>query len=269
MNLKHALLCTSLFFTVELFGQEKIDENLSVNFPRKPEIQEFSENIGTTKARLKAFYLNTEQQSLVVLRTALLDGNVEDNKPASSTAELKEIYENDIKSQINAMNKKGFLFLDSSRISIQNNISYRLKYTLTNQKSPGAESIILFINGIRYVFTYSKVNTFSKEDKDNFLNSISIANPQNISQIEQTENNETNWFSYGLYAVVLIGILIYFIRASKNQSKNGINLKAVYCPNCKTKQPFIRIPKNTSQTLYGGTTCSKCGTELDKYGNIV
>jgi len=79
---------------------------------------------------------------------------------------------------------------------------------------------------------------------------------------------QIDWFSYGLYAALAIEFIIYLRQASKKQSKYGINLKAVYCANCNMKQPFIRIPKNLSQTLYGGTTCSKCGTELDKYGNI-
>jgi len=269
MNLRHALFFTLLLISTELFGQYKIDNNVSVTFPTKPKTEDFSKDIGSSKANLKAFYVNTKEQSLIVLRTALLEDNVESNKPASSITELKEIYDNDVKSQIKAMTSKGFVFSESLKINIQNLEAYRLKYTLTNTKDPGAESIILFLNGIRYVFTYSKVSLFNKTDKDNFLNSIVVTNTPNILQIEPTKNSETEWFSYGLYAVVFIGLLIYFVRASKSQSNNGINLKAVYCPNCNTKQPIIRIPKNASQTLYGGTTCPKCGTELDKYGNIV
>ncbi|WP_343532972.1 hypothetical protein [Pedobacter sp.] len=86
---------------------------------------------------------------------------------------------------------------------------------------------------------------------------------------QRIEKEGTNWFLYGLYAVILIWFIIYIRKASKNQAKNGINLKTVYCPNCNEKQPFIRLPKNISQALYGGTTCPKCGTELDKYGNII
>jgi len=66
-----------------------------------------------------------------------------------------------------------------------------------------------------------------------------------------------------------LGAIIFFIQASKNKSKFGINLKRVYCPVCGTKQPVIRIPKNLDQTMYGGTTCPKCGAHLDKYGRII
>ena len=54
MNFRHALLLILLLFTIELFGQEKIDDNVSVTFPKKPETKEFSENIGSLKANLKA-----------------------------------------------------------------------------------------------------------------------------------------------------------------------------------------------------------------------
>jgi ssDNA-binding Zn-finger/Zn-ribbon topoisomerase 1 len=69
-------------------------------------------------------------------------------------------------------------------------------------------------------------------------------------------------------AVLSIGLAIWFIIAG-NKTKTGINLKRVYCPVCNTKQPRLRTPKNAQQFLYGGTTCPKCRTNLDKYGNII
>jgi len=64
--------------------------------------------------------------------------------------------------------------------------------------------------------------------------------------------------------------LLLFIRKSgKNKTKWGINLKRVYCPTCNTKQPFIRIPDSFSQAMRGGTTCPKCHTHLDKYGDMI
>ncbi len=64
-------------------------------------------------------------------------------------------------------------------------------------------------------------------------------------------------------------VLLFFIWKGKSQSKFGINLKRVICPVCKTKQPVIRMPHDLQQSLWGGTICPKCGTRLDKYGNII
>ena len=71
--------------------------------------------------------------------------------------------------------------------------------------------------------------------------------------------------------IIIIVIGIYFItlliigKYNKN-SKLGINLNRVYCPKCNLKQPIIRRPSNERETLYGGYTCEKCKTKMDKFG---
>jgi hypothetical protein len=70
-------------------------------------------------------------------------------------------------------------------------------------------------------------------------------------------------------AAVIFCVFIWMVRASKNKSKMGINLNKVYCPICNTKQPFMRMPANGEQFLYGGTTCPQCHTNLDKYGSVI
>ena len=48
--------------------------------------------------------------------------------------------------------------------------------------------------------------------------------------------------------------------------KMGMNLDGVSCPQCGKTAPKIRKPANARQFLWGGWSCSKCGTEMDKYG---
>ena len=71
------------------------------------------------------------------------------------------------------------------------------------------------------------------------------------------------------YATLPLALIVFFIIKSRNKSKFGLNFSRVYCPSCQTKQPIIRMPQNERQTLYGGWTCEKCKTEMDKYGQVV
>lgn len=71
------------------------------------------------------------------------------------------------------------------------------------------------------------------------------------------------------YLVIAVVLVIFFVKKSRDKSRMGINLKRIYCPNCNAKQPFIRVPKNERQALWGGHTCSNCGIEMDKYGGEI
>ena len=69
---------------------------------------------------------------------------------------------------------------------------------------------------------------------------------------------------------IVLGIIIWLNKMSKQKTKYGLNLsKRIYCSTCSTEQSIIRVPKNRNQILFGGFTCSVCQTELDKYGNEV
>ena len=50
-------------------------------------------------------------------------------------------------------------------------------------------------------------------------------------------------------AVLLVAAIFFFRKASKDQSKWGINLNSVYCPVCNTKQPVVRMPESVDQAM--------------------
>ena len=74
-----------------------------------------------------------------------------------------------------------------------------------------------------------------------------------------------------LLGLVALGVLV--LRDSiRGRGRWGINLKGLAgaeCPECDEPMPAVRVPKNLSQMLWGGWTCSECGCEVDKWGRRV
>ena len=71
---------------------------------------------------------------------------------------------------------------------------------------------------------------------------------------------------YGFSLGFIVFLVLLFIPKDSKYSHFGINLKRVFCPECGLKQPYIRSPKNERQLKFGGYTCQRCKTEIDKFG---
>ena len=53
------------------------------------------------------------------------------------------------------------------------------------------------------------------------------------------------------------------------KGKWGIPKSPSACSVCGTAPRPLRVPANKHQMLWGGWTCKKCGSELDKYGSVI
>jgi DNA-directed RNA polymerase subunit RPC12/RpoP len=77
----------------------------------------------------------------------------------------------------------------------------------------------------------------------------------------------------GLILICISGLLgagtLLVIYGTIAKNKWGLNLRPISCPRCNTPLSMIRRPQNIRQTLWGGWTCSNCGTEVDKWGREV
>lgn len=76
----------------------------------------------------------------------------------------------------------------------------------------------------------------------------------------------------GISLIIMILLLHFQSKIFKGEvtlfkgSKWGFNSAQVICPNCSSKQPKMRKPLNRRERLWGGYTCDKCGTAMDKWG---
>lgn len=76
-----------------------------------------------------------------------------------------------------------------------------------------------------------------------------------------------------LYFIVtiLIGVLAGKLiqRYWPATGKYGIPKTIKPCPSCGASPVLFRKPANRRQLIWGGWTCSKCGLELDRYGEPI
>jgi hypothetical protein len=75
----------------------------------------------------------------------------------------------------------------------------------------------------------------------------------------------------GIMTAVLTGSIvatIAIVMAIAASLQKQVNAKGG-CPKCGTPVPMFRNPKSLRQALWGGWTCSNCGTEMDRSGNQV
>ena len=59
-------------------------------------------------------------------------------------------------------------------------------------------------------------------------------------------------------AVATAAVLIIFI----------VFRKPVMCEKCGVEQPKMRKPENMDQAMWGGYTCTGCGSQLDGRGKL-
>jgi len=260
------LIIGLLLLNFPVYSQTKIDNFVNVKIPGEVQQKDFNES----NASVKSFYSNSKTESYFVMRMAVILNGEEVNILVENSSRLNEIYDQFIGSQIESMKNKGFLLLDSQKVKIKDYSAYKITYKTADSKKESAETILIYLNGVIYVFTYSKVDGYILKNKDNFQQAITINSAaQQITDTPKDSDNFSLVSKLIIYGIIALALIIFFVLKSREKSKFGINLKRVYCPVCQTKQPIIRKPANEREALWGGHTCINCNTEMDKYAKAI
>ena len=69
----------------------------------------------------------------------------------------------------------------------------------------------------------------------------------------------------GIISPLLIMVFAMVLQGRKVKKIND----AGGCPNCGTPVPSVRTPTSLRQFLWGGWTCEKCSTEMDRHGKEI
>ncbi|HJT75756.1 MAG TPA: hypothetical protein VJ739_01005 [Gemmataceae bacterium] len=73
-----------------------------------------------------------------------------------------------------------------------------------------------------------------------------------------------------IFAVLAVGLVLVIRDTVRGRGNWGINLKPPgACPECGEPVPVVRAPRSARQALWGGWTCTECGTEIDKWGKVI
>ena len=137
----------------------------------------------------------------------------------NSLTELNDFYKAQIDSQIQSMQRKDFHFADTTAIKIDEFIGYKISYQDSLSKRQNAESINLFINGVFYIATYSKVNEYNIENKNRFFQSIKITNSKELKQFEEPFNFKRNLLEL-LVSILTVIMVVYILKKLKKTTGN-------------------------------------------------
>lgn len=208
------LIFSILMFSEFLFSQTKIDENITVDFLNKPES---FENV-TKEAKLNVYYLNSKEESYVAMRVETLSNN----ELPKNIKELQKNYTILASEQLKSMAKKGLFLKDSTQIKLNGYVAYKLIFKEKNSEKESGESLIFYLNGITYVFIYSKVGSYNQINKEKFFKSIKINNHENLKQINESIDEPYNYWS-ALGKILLGGIFIFLaLKLIKIEKKRNL-----------------------------------------------
>ncbi|WP_318640236.1 hypothetical protein [Flavobacterium ardleyense] len=216
MNKILALL--TLLYSGIIFSQTSIDENITIKFPSKPKTLENVVKTDTLnqsiKTILKTYYLNSKEESYVTMRLKILTNeDTEPNLPKSQI-ELIKNYKQFIAGQLKGFSQKGMNIKDSTQITFNNYLAYKLTFKEVNSEEENGQSLILYLDGIYYEFIYSKVASYNQKNKEIFFKSIKINDSENLKQFTEPYN-----YWNALFKILLGIIFIYLIRKYRKMEK--------------------------------------------------
>tara|TARA_R110001592_G_scaffold334469_1_gene618828 strand:+ start:797 stop:1438 length:642 start_codon:yes stop_codon:yes gene_type:complete len=206
-----------LILSTSIYGQTKLDSIFSIEFPTEPEKYEFTEK----NEKAISFYSNDENESFVAMSMIKLDGETEFKNNLPNLKSLKKAYEKMIEVQIDAMRKKTFIFKDTAQIIINDFIGYKITYQDEHSGNQNAESILLLINGINFVATYSKVNEFNENNKNIFFNSIKIDTSKKPKQLAEPYDLKENLLELFFKLIFAIGLFYLWRKYKKTTGNNS------------------------------------------------
>lgn len=205
--------------TFATFGQTKIDEIITINFPCKTEKKE--SNINNINILT---YSGTDQEDIYTLQRIIIDSIKNDyNNLPSDLESLKKFYSGVNKGFTKGMTKAGYKLKESKDFQIDNYNGLQTNYISNESKLKVIECRFILLDEYLYSIMYVNATEFSELKKNNFLNSITINKAKKPSQYIENSTEYNLGYVLGqftVYAVFVLGIafLIKYLRKKKTST---------------------------------------------------
>lgn len=207
------LLSLALLLNISLIGQTKVDQFVSINIPGSLiKVDTLIHNIPFLQ-----YYSHNGSESYLFQRIEMDSKESRLNNLPSDLIGLKKVYQDFTQGQIKSMTDAGFVLESSTEFKIGDYISYKISFNNPENGTQNAESNVLLLNEYAYVSTYINKTNFNTNNKDSFLNSLTINN--NPKQMIGNSTAFKSGFILGtllFYGVFILGI-IFVIRLFKKK----------------------------------------------------
>lgn len=222
--MKLLILIISIFITINVFSDiVKIDEIISINFPAKEKITKEKPN----GRPIEIYEAENDKQFFQVVKAEIFPENFKIDKLAFNEKNMDIFFSSFIDGftlEMEAINSK---LKESFKIKYKTLTGYKLIYVNKESNNIVSESKIFIVNNHIYSSTYLSHENFNKENKEKFLNSLTIDESKQI-KFNPPANGKSRAYllGQGVGRLLAIGLLVFvLVRILKRKKKDKINIK--------------------------------------------
>lgn len=221
--MKFLILIISFFITINIFSDiVKIDEIVSINFPKK--VEKISEK--SDGRPIDTFSLLIEKELFQVIRAEIFPDNFKIDRIPSNENTMNVFYTSFIDGISSEMESANCKLKESVKIKYKSLSGYKITYINKDTNNIVYEGKLFIVNNHIYSLSYFNQVNFNEENKEKFLNSLTIDESKQIKfNLPVTGKSRAYVLGQGIGRLLAIGLLVFvLIRILKRKKKDKINI---------------------------------------------
>lgn len=218
---KVLILCLTILLSLNVIGQTKVDEFVSINIPGNViKLDTIVQNYTVLN-----YYSKNDTEAYFVQRVEIDSKESELNSLPFDLKTLRKTYRDILRGQMRRMKEAGFEFRDSTEFKIDKYIAYNITYNDPQTETKNAETNVILLNENAYVSTYVNRTNFNEKNKNEFLNSIKIDSNNKPRQMIGNSTAYKSGYIIGklfFYGLLIFGIIFLLRKFRKKTTGNTV-----------------------------------------------